>query len=258
MNAILLFKLLCTPLLIALSILASRRWGAFVGGCIAGLPSISGPISFCIAVEQGSLFAAMAARNALLGVGAVCLFTLVYAWLAPRRPWYVALAAAQFIYLLVAWGVGWLPQNVWLAVAVGLAGPPLTLLSMPKLPPGAAAVSRPQARWIVPLQMLLGALLVYGITEAAGRLGTHWSGVLAFYPVMISILAPFCHAELGPRAARQLLAGLMTGFVGGTSFTVVVLFGVQRLSLTACYLLAMTVSLLLCAAVGIARQRRSA
>ena len=251
MTAILLFKVLCTPLLIGLAILASRRWGSFVGGCLAGLPSISGPISLCLALERGPAFAALAAHNALLGVGAVILFTLTYAWLAMRRPWYVALLAAETVFFLVAWGVGFLPHVTALAVTVGLAGPPLALLLMPKLPPDApSGGARPQAVWVVPLQMLLGAVLVFGITEAAGRLGVHWSGVLAFYPVMIAILAPFCHASQGPYAARQLLAGLMTGFVGGTSFTVVVLFGVERLPLAVCYTLSTVISLTLCGAVG--------
>lgn len=258
MNGILLFKLFSTPLLVWLSIWASRRWGAFVGGCIAGLPSISGPISFCIALEQGTDFAAAVAYNALFGVSAVCVFTLTYAWIAQRHAWYVALATAEAAYFATGWVVGFAPQDLTpLAVAVGLAGPPLTLACMPKLPSSATDPMRPQSRWLVPAQMLLGALVVLTITETALRLGAHWSGVLTFYPVMVSILTPFCHAEHGPRAARQLLGGLMTGFVGGTSFTVVVLFGVQTLPIAVCYSLAAGLSLLLCTVVGLFQQKRS-
>ena len=254
---LLLFKLLCTPVLIGLAVLATRRWGPFVGGCIAGLPSISGPVSLFIALERGAPFAAAVAYNALLGVGAVGLFTLTYAWMAQRRPWYVALALAQGVFFAVGFVVGLLPHSMVLAVLVGLGGPPVTLWCMPRVPADMPVAPRPHTRWLVPVQMLLGAVLVGGITETAALLGAQWSGVMAFYPVMISILAPFCHATLGPHAARQLLAGLMTGFVGGTSFTVVVFFGVEALPLVWCYALATGTSLLLCLLVAVMQHKHA-
>lgn len=246
----LLFKVLCTPILIWLSVLIGRRWGAFVGGCFAGLPTISGPLSLCIAIEQGPDFAAAVAYNALLGVGAVCLFTLAYAWTSLRQSWFVALLVAEVVFFSAGWAMGHLPRMVPLALLIGMGGAPAVLLCMPKLKADMAPPKHHHHPWVVPLQMFLGGALVYAISEAAPRLGVHWSGILTFYPVMISILAPFCHAEIGPYASTRLLAGLMTGFIGGTSFTVVVLFGVQNMPLALCYTLAALASIGICAVVA--------
>ena len=55
-----LVKIFLTPLLILMCLLVARRWGSFVGGVIAGLPLISGPVSFFLTLEQGATFSATA------------------------------------------------------------------------------------------------------------------------------------------------------------------------------------------------------
>ena len=242
----LLFKILCTPLLILASVLATRRWGAFVGGCVAGLPSISGPISFCIAVEQGPFFAAAVAHNALLGVWAVCLFTLAYAWMALRYQWHLTLLVAILAYFASGWVLSFIPHIPALAVAAGVSGPLATIALLPNSAKGTQNCVRPHARWILPAQMVFGVLLVVVITGTATRLGPHWSGILTFFPVGITILAPFCHSTLGVSATLKLIAGIMTGFMGGISFMVVVFFTVERLPLALCYTLASVITLIIC------------
>ena len=64
---------------IAAATLAARRWGFMVGGWLAGLPLVSGPISIFLALEQGPPFASQAAHGTLLGVIAVAAFCIVYA-----------------------------------------------------------------------------------------------------------------------------------------------------------------------------------
>ena len=87
-----LVKILLTPLLILLCLLAARRWGAFVGGVIAGLPLISGPVSFFLTLEQGAAFSAAASFNTLLGVLACTTTALIYPRLAVwGMPWFVCL-----------------------------------------------------------------------------------------------------------------------------------------------------------------------
>ena len=70
MNGILAFKLIITPLLVLICMLITRRWGAFVGGVAAGLPVVSGPLSFFLTLEQGTAFSAHASYNTLLGIDA--------------------------------------------------------------------------------------------------------------------------------------------------------------------------------------------
>ena len=246
----LVFKVLCTPLLILASVIATRRWGAFVGGCVAGMPSISGPISFCIAIEQGPAFATVVAHNALLGVWAVCIFTLAYAWTALRYKWHMALLAAITAYFVSGWIMGFIPHHPALAVVAGISGPLATIVLLPAVEQTAQEHNRSHASWILPAQMLFGVLLVIAITGTATKLGPHWSGILTFYPVGITILAPFCHSTGSVSATMKLLTGTMTGFMGGISFMIVVFFGVERLPLALCYTLAATVTLVSCVLVA--------
>ena len=246
----LVFKILCTPLLIWASVLAARRWGAFVGGCVAGLPSISGPISFCIALEQGPAFAAVVAHNALLGVWVVCIFTLAYAWMAVRYRWHISLITAVVAYFVSGWAMGFVPHIPALAVAAGVSGPLATIMLLPTVQQDTKASIHTRARWSLPAQMVFGVLLVVAITGTAPRLGPHWSGIFTFYPVGITILAPFCHSTLGVSATMKLIAGIMSGFMGGISFMIVVFFGVERLPLALCYVLASLVTLVVCILVA--------
>src|SRR5258705_70258 len=66
----LLLKLLVTPLLIGAASLAGRRWGETVSGWFIGLPLSSGPVCWFLALEQGTGFAAAAARGCLGGAPA--------------------------------------------------------------------------------------------------------------------------------------------------------------------------------------------
>lgn len=62
-------------------------------GWIAGLPLISGPVSFTL--EQGAASSAAASFNTLLGVLARTATALIYPWLAAvGLPWFVALPVA--------------------------------------------------------------------------------------------------------------------------------------------------------------------
>jgi hypothetical protein len=78
------FKLLLTPLLIALISLAEWRWGAKVGGVLVGLPLTSAPISLFIALDLGTPFASQLAIGVLMGLISQAIFCITYAWLSFR------------------------------------------------------------------------------------------------------------------------------------------------------------------------------
>ncbi|HEY9087082.1 MAG TPA: hypothetical protein VIO36_02855, partial [Anaerolineaceae bacterium] len=91
-------KLLLAPALMAAATLAGRRWGPAVSGWLIGFPFISAPISLVMAVEQGPGFAARAAAGTLAGQACVCLFSLVYFWLAYRLAWWQCILLALAVY----------------------------------------------------------------------------------------------------------------------------------------------------------------
>lgn len=251
-----LVKIFLTPLLILMCLLVARRWGSFVGGVIAGLPLISGPVSFFLTLEQGAAFSAAASFNTLLGVLACTITALIYPWLAAwGLPWFAALPAALCGFFAGGWVVLHLPfTHVW-AVALSSLSPVLVLTCLPRVP----AVCRPghaMAAYVrVPIQMACGAGLVFAVTEAAHLLGPGWSGVLMFFPVMVCSIVPFAHATLGAGAVISIFRGIMAGWFGCIAFAVVVMTGVEHLSLWLCYGLASGAALLASALVSLLEQR---
>src|SRR4030081_3410876 len=80
-------KLLLAPSFVVGASLAARRFGARVGGLVAGLPVVAGPILLAYALAHGKTFAARAAAGTLLGLISLIAFSVVYARLAPRFGW---------------------------------------------------------------------------------------------------------------------------------------------------------------------------
>lgn len=231
-----LIKLLLTPLLILMCLLAARRWGAFVGGVVAGLPLISGPLSFFLTLEQGPAFSAAASFNTLLGVLACTATALIYPWLAAWGvPWFAALPLSLCGFFGGGWVVLRLTFTPLWAVALACACPVLVLVCLPRKAQARVGGHAMAARLRVPLQMACGAGLVYVVTESAQRLGPGWSGVLMFFPVMICSIVPFAHALQGAAAVVGLFRGIMAGWFGCIAFAVVVMTGVERLPLWLCY-----------------------
>ena len=212
-------KLVLTPLLIGAASLAGRRWGQAVSGWLVGLPLTSAPIAFFLALEHGTGFAAAAALGSLMGALAEVAFCVAYAWLAPRRRWWIAFAAA---------GAGFAAVAVLLQ---RLAPPPLALvlavfaflaLTLRLLPRGSARATRssPPA-WDIPARMFITTVLVLAITGFAPMLGPRLSGVLATFPVYAGILTVFAHRLDGAAAAVEVLRGLLLGLFAFAGFFVV-------------------------------------
>ena len=87
---LLLLKLLLVPGLVGAVTLAVRRWGPTVGGWLASLPVVAGPVLVFYAIEQGDAFAAEAAHSTLTGLIATAAFAVAYARCSTRLPWYVS------------------------------------------------------------------------------------------------------------------------------------------------------------------------
>ena len=251
-----LVKILLTPLLILLCLLVARRWGAFVGGVIAGLPLISGPVSFFLTLEQGAVFSAAASFNTLLGVLACTATALIYPWLAALGlPWYVALPVALCGFFGGGWGVLHLGITALWAVILSSLAPALVLACLPTVV-APARRGHAMSAWVrVPVQMACGAGLVFAVTEAAHWLGPGWSGVLMFFPVMVCSIVPFAHATLGAAAVVSIFRGIMAGWFGCIAFAVVVMTGVEHLPLWLCYSLASGAALLAGAVISLLERR---
>ncbi|HUJ67974.1 MAG TPA: hypothetical protein VLW86_00540 [Syntrophorhabdales bacterium] len=228
-----ILKLVLTPILIAVATLAARRYGPALGGWLAGLPLVSGPVSIFLALDEGPDFAAAAALAGLLGLVAVAGFCVTYVLIARKGNWLPAALAGIGAYLLCAIGLARL--SVGPAVAFFLALAAIFASRTVAGHPSIDTPSRVPAWWDIPLRMASAAAMVLAITECALSLGARWSGLLAPFPVFASIMAVFTHRDIGQAGARRLLSGVMTGSAASASFFLCVGMMVRHHSLLYTY-----------------------
>lgn len=225
--ALLLLKLLLTPILIGGASLAARRWGPSIGGWIVALPLTSGPVALYLALDRGTAFAAGTAEGSIGGLLGDATFALAYAWLATRYGWrisvlggFAAFAAAAVAVQPLVTGPAILPFAVvagGMAVCLRLAPPTTTSTTAVPLP-----------AWDIPVRMVAGTTIVLAVTAAASQLGAQISGTLAAFPVYVTILAVFAHRLEGPEQARSVVRGLQIGLFGTLVFLLVVIGTIDR------------------------------
>jgi hypothetical protein len=205
-------KLLLAPSFVVGASLAARRFGPLVGGLLAGLPVVAGPILLVYGLVHGSSFAAHAAAGTLLGLISLTAFVVVYGALCRHVRWPACVLAGwlAFVGSTVIFYLLGLPAGVALLLACGAFLVGLALLPRPR---GGLQAAAPPPRWDLPLRAGCALALVLALTGAAGWLGPQLSGLLAPFPIIASVLATFTHAQRGAEEALRLLRGLLTGFL---------------------------------------------
>jgi hypothetical protein len=241
-----LLKLLLVPGLVALVTLAVRRWGPSVGGWLAGLPVVAGPVLVFYALEQGNAFAATAAHATLAGLIATVAFAVTYALGSRRLPWYACMPIGWSTFAVVVVTLYVLQPGLLLSLAVLVAATiggrwilsrarsaaPSLRTEMESTEEHVGRV-RPQA---VPpgdllIRLVATATLVVVLTGLADRLGPAWSGLLNAFPVLTTIVAVFSHVQRGGAAAVAFLNGYLQAIVGFGLFCVVMATGLEALGL---------------------------
>jgi hypothetical protein len=253
----LLVKLFLAPSFVVGASVTARRFGPRVGGLVAGLPVVAGPILLAYALAHGSGFAADAATGTLLGLVSLIAFVVVYGRLAGRLFW----GASMF--------GGWLAFAVATAFFSALSVPAAggLVLAFAALAAGLAALPRPQPvapssdplpRWDLPLRAACALALVLTLTAIAGWLGPQLSGLLAPFPIIATVLATFTHAQRGVDETLRLLRGLISGFGAFALFCFTLAVSLPSLGIAAGFLLATAVALLTQALVLLVMHRPAA
>ncbi len=212
----LLLKLLVIPAFLLLISLAGKRWGPSVAGWLSGLPVVVGPILLFLALEQGPAFAAQSAVAALSAMFAMITFCVVYAQAAQRCNWPAALLIALSGWSLVAVVLSLLPASLvfsCIAAATALLTAPYLFPAVQPLASGPA----PKSDKLL-LRMLAGALLTLAVTLLASTVGERWSGLLAVFPVLGSVMAVFSQQTRGPAFTAALLRATATGMYSFAAF----------------------------------------
>jgi hypothetical protein len=238
---LLALKLLLVPSLIAFVSLAGRWWGPRIAGLLAGLPLVAGPVLLFLAIEQGPVFAAGAALSTLAALVGVAGFCVVYAWASLVLPWTAVLLVGWTVFGLVivaVHAVAWRPSTALAAALVSFA---VGRAVLPRRR-GSASMARWPV-WDLWLRMVLAVSLVLVTTSLAARLGPTLSGMLTPFPVAISVLAAFAHAQQGPSAVLRLLESLLPSMGSFSTFCWILTLALEPLGVAPAFALALAAQL---------------
>lgn len=236
-------KLLLVPSFLAAVSLASRRWGPGIGGWLAGLPWVTGPILFILALESSEEFTAQAATASLAAVAPAIVFGAAYSHACLKTPPLAALAVALTAWFAVSTILSMLPVTLAVSLPIALASLLVARRLFPVIPPLGAARAEP--RYELPLRMLLAVLLTLFTTGVAEQLGSAWTGLVAMFPVLSTLLAAFSHRAQGPAYAIVILRSLATGLYGLTGFCLAMAALLPRVGITYSFLTAIASAALL-------------
>lgn len=235
-------KLFLVPAFLLLISLAGRRWGPAVAGRLAGLPVLTGPILFLLALENGSVFAAAAATVSLSAVFGAVAFILTYARVCAHRSPLLSLLAGLCVWFCAALLLTRLALTNFISLGIAL----LSLVLAPKLFPRISApiLTAALPKWELPLRMLAGAAITLAVTSLAAAIGPSWSGMFAVFPVITIVLAVFSHRASGPAFAATLLRAMIWGLYSLASFCLALALLLPQQGVTVSFLAAIAVAVL--------------
>jgi uncharacterized membrane protein (GlpM family) len=214
-----LIKLILMPLIIATVTLVSKKWGNSIGGILASLPWVAGPIILFIAYEQGIDFAANSISGSMIGIMGWFAFCAVYILIGQKYNVFLSVVGGYLVYLLVAAALNPYIKilNVYQWFILSLLVLSIGLRYFPSVKSGIKHTGK-KLRFEIPLRMLVITLFVILLTYFAEKMGPNWSGILTPFPIMTAVLGVFTHYTQGIYQVRTIFIGLFTGLFGFTLF----------------------------------------
>lgn len=242
---IFVLKLILAPVILGGASLAGRRWGHAISGWLVGLPLTSGPVIFFLSLSHGTSFVVSSVMGTLSGGFSLVAFCLIYAWLAIRFQWPIALIVSMLVYF----GILAVMQNfvalplMPLVISVGIT----ILLGLWLMPKGTQLESNDvqPGRWDIPARILLGTSFIILLTEIAPFIGPRLTGLLATIPLYTAILTVFAHRLQGPAGAAGVLRGLLFGLFGFLGFFATLSLLIERAGITIGFLAAIAATLVI-------------
>jgi hypothetical protein len=255
--AVLAVRILLAPCFVVLASLVARRFGVRIGGVVAGLPVIAGPILLVLALQHGASFAGRAAVGVLLGIVGLAAFVLAYVATARRARWPGAVVAAYAAFALAVLAMRPVAVGSLAALLIACTALVLALALLPR-PRHVSAPPLPHPRWDLPFRAVCTTVAVVTVTAVATTLGPHLSGLITSFPIITAVLSAFTHEQRGRDEATRLLRGFTVGFFAYAAFCFVIAVGVRPLGVTAAFALATAVTLAVQGTAVLASRRRVA
>ena len=248
-----LLKLLLVAASALLSSLVAKRFGHAVGGTLAGLPMIAGPIMGFVLWATPVQGVRAIALATLVCLPATVAHLVTFAWSGTRWPWWLSLALAN----LVFFGLGMLmPQlglPAWLVCLLALAVLALGGVAMPRLRIAPGAVDIPHAE--LACRVAAALLVAWAIIRSAGVAPAALSGLLLAVPITGNVLPCFTLPRYGAAATVALLRGFVRGLSGFGAFFATLYLGLAAWPAGAAYAAAWIAALVVASALY-ALQRR--
>jgi hypothetical protein len=210
-------KAAVTTALVALVMLAARRWGGNTAGLLAGLPLTTVPALIWIGLERGAAVAAQVSIGSVLGCSLVPIFALVYDRVARRRSPAATLVVG--IAVLSA-GVGLasrLESGLWLA---GTLAPLISVTTLMLMGGriGRAPANTLRPRFVLAIGATSAGLISVLLGLVAVGIGPQLAGVLTALPIVGVVTAVAEHAAGGPPAVTTFLRGYVMSSLGRSAF----------------------------------------
>lgn len=248
-----LLKLLLVAASALLSSLVAKRFGHAVGGTLAGLPMIAGPIMGFVLWATPVEGVRAIALATLVCLPATVAHLVTFAWSGTRWPWWLSLALAN----LAFFGLGMLmPQlglPAWLVCLLALAVLALGGVVMPRLRIAPGAVDIPHAE--LACRVAAALLVAWAIIRSAGVAPAALSGLLLAVPITGNVLPCFTLPRYGAAATVALLRGFVRGLSGFGAFFVTLYLGLAAWPAGVAYAAAWIAALVVASALY-ALQRR--
>lgn len=233
---LLLFKLALVGASVLLASLAARRFGHAVGGTIAGMPVIAGPIMGFVLWQSTPQQARAIALATLVCLPAAMVHMATFAWSATRWRWPVALLAANVAFLVAGAALSWIGKPAPVVLLLALAAPALVGLVMPRVSGAVAAVHIPRVE--LALRVLAAVLMAFAIIRSAALVPAMLSGLMLALPIAGNVLPCFTLPRYGAAATVALIAGFTRGVYGFACFFVTLYGALALLPAGPAYLLA--------------------
>jgi len=252
-----LLKLALVAASVLFASLVARRFGHAVGGTVAGMPMIAGPIMGFVLWQESAAAAHSIALATLVCLPATAAHLLTFAWCARRWHWAWAWVAANSVFLAVGSALNVLPSTPWTAAVVALLSLLLGRAAMPRDRVAAAAVAIPRIE--LACRVAAAVALAAVIVRSAGGVPAALSGLLLAVPITGNVLPCFTLPRHGPAATTALLAGFMRGLLGFLAFFVTLAWAVEPWGRELAYAAAWAAALLTAyAGVAVPQWRRRA
>jgi len=255
----LLLKLTLVAASVLLASVAARRFGHAVGGTIAGMPMIAGPIIGFVLWQESPGRTREIALATLVCLPAAMAHMAAFAWSATRWRWPLALLNANLAFLAVGALLSLLRLPVPAVLLLALAAPTLAVLSLPRLHVPAAAVDIPRIE--LACRVAVAGLMAWALVRGAGELPVLLSGLLLALPIAGNVLPCFTLPRHGAAATVALIAGFMRGVHGFAVFFIALYAGLgwwpREWAYAAAWLAALVAALAVHTAAQHARRRQS-